>query len=59
MMQNEVAVAATSSPDELNFQPSLGNSENWMALSVGGEKPAPRFNVIEFLSCVFVQSLSF
>ncbi|CAA7061892.1 unnamed protein product [Microthlaspi erraticum] len=41
---NEVAVAATSSPDELNFQPSLGNSENWMALSVGGEKPAPRFN---------------
>uniref|UniRef100_A0A1J3I774 Acyl-CoA-binding domain-containing protein 4 n=1 Tax=Noccaea caerulescens TaxID=107243 RepID=A0A1J3I774_NOCCA len=41
---NEVAVAATSYPDELNFQPSLGNSENWMALSVGGEKPAPRFN---------------
>ncbi|KAG2273578.1 hypothetical protein Bca52824_056133 [Brassica carinata] len=38
------ALAATSHSDELDFQPSSGNSENWMGLSVGGDKPAPRFN---------------
>ncbi|KAJ4882531.1 Galactose oxidase/kelch repeat superfamily protein [Raphanus sativus] len=42
---NESALAATSHSDELDFhQPSSGNSENWMGLSVGGDKPAPRFN---------------
>ncbi|KAG7551129.1 Kelch repeat type 1 [Arabidopsis thaliana x Arabidopsis arenosa] len=41
---NEAAVAATSYSDEFDFQPSSGNSENWMVLSVGGAKPAPRFN---------------
>ncbi|KAL1197801.1 Acyl-CoA-binding domain-containing protein 6 [Cardamine amara subsp. amara] len=41
---NEAAVAATSYSDELDFQPSSGNSENWMVISVGGEKPAPRCN---------------
>ncbi|CAF2341897.1 unnamed protein product [Brassica napus] len=38
------ALAATSHSDELDFQPSSGNSENWMGLSVSGDKPAPRFN---------------
>lgn len=52
-MQNEVAVAATSYSDELDFQPSFGNSENWKALSVGGEKPAPRFNVTSFSVALF------
>lgn len=52
MMQSEAAVAATSYSDELDFQPSSGNSENWMVLSVGGDKPAPRFNVTSF-SVVF------
>lgn len=47
-MQNEAAVAATSYSDEFDFQPSSGNSENWMVLSVGGAKPAPRFNVMSF-----------
>jgi hypothetical protein len=47
---NEAAVAATSYSDELDFQPSSGNSENWMVLSVNGEKPAPRFNVTGFSS---------
>ncbi|ESQ41861.1 hypothetical protein EUTSA_v10012828mg [Eutrema salsugineum] len=41
---NEAALAATSYSDELDFQPSSGNYENWMVLSVSGEKPAPRFN---------------
>lgn len=52
MMQSEAVVAATSYSDELDFQPSSGNSENWMVLSVGGDKPAPRFNVTSF-SVVF------
>ncbi|CAH2072425.1 unnamed protein product [Thlaspi arvense] len=41
---NEAPLAATSYSDEHDFQPSSGNSENWMGLSVGGQKPAPRFN---------------
>ncbi|CAH8391996.1 unnamed protein product [Eruca vesicaria subsp. sativa] len=41
---NVPALDATSHSDELDFQPSSGNSENWMGLSVSGDKPAPRFN---------------
>ncbi|XP_023637396.1 acyl-CoA-binding domain-containing protein 5 [Capsella rubella] len=41
---SEAPVAATSYSDEHDFQPSSGNSENWMVVSVGGDKPAPRFN---------------
>ncbi|VVB15090.1 unnamed protein product [Arabis nemorensis] len=41
---DEVAMATASYSDELDFQPSSGNSENWMVVSVSGEKPAPRFN---------------
>ncbi|XP_051130459.1 acyl-CoA-binding domain-containing protein 6 [Andrographis paniculata] len=52
---NGDGVAATSGEaDELNFQSSSnapglnnctsGSSENWMVLSISGEKPTPRFN---------------
>lgn len=57
-MQDDVAVATASYSDELDFQPSSGNSENWMAVSVSGEKPAPRFNVRIF-SVLLFQSLAF
>lgn len=54
-MQSEGAVPANSQSDENDYQCSSaapeisnctsGNSENWMVLSVSGDKPTPRFNV--------------
>lgn len=52
--QGEGVASKTNEPDELNFQSSSsapelnnrtsGSSENWMVLSVSGDKPTPRFN---------------
>ncbi len=55
-LQNECAAPANSLSDELDrkcssaAEPEIsncasGNSENWMVLSIAGEKPTPRFNV--------------
>ncbi|XP_010524754.1 PREDICTED: acyl-CoA-binding domain-containing protein 4 [Tarenaya hassleriana] len=41
---NEGAETEARHSDELDFQSPPGNAENWMVLSVGGEKPSPRFN---------------
>lgn len=39
-----------STAPEIN---SSGNSENWMVLSVAGEKPVPRFNVLYCCFSIF------
>lgn len=54
-VQGECAAPTNSHSDERDCQCSSavpetssgtsGNSENWMVLSIAGEKPAPRFNV--------------
>lgn len=51
---SESSMAATNNPDEINCQPlssapelnscTSGNSENWMPLSITGDKPVPRLN---------------
>lgn len=43
-VSDELNCQASSGGPELNNCTS-GNSENWMVLSVSGDKPAPRFNV--------------
>lgn len=55
LLQNECAAHANSHSDELDCQcssaapeisnSSIGSSENWMVLSISGDKPTPRFNV--------------
>jgi hypothetical protein len=54
-LQSECAAPAASLSDELDCQCSsaapeihtstLGKSENWMVLSIAGDKPTARFNV--------------
>ena len=54
LFQVESAMPAGSHSDEFDSHcpstapeiNSSGNSENWMVLSVTGERPVPRFNVI-------------
>ena len=55
ILQGEGVAPSINNSDEPNFQcssdaPELnkctsGNSDNWMVLSVAGDKPTPRFNV--------------
>lgn len=53
ILQNECVAPANSHSDERDCQfagaevsnGTSGNSENWMVLSIAGDKPMPRFNV--------------
>lgn len=59
IFQNDSDAPASNDSDELDCQglsaapeisnSTVGNSDNWMALSISGDKPTPRFNVKSLL----------
>ncbi|XP_050220345.1 acyl-CoA-binding domain-containing protein 4 isoform X2 [Mercurialis annua] len=43
-ISDELDCPCSSAPPEVNSSTTSANSENWMVLSISGDKPAPRFN---------------